>query len=114
MHDAHPSNRKITKAMGKVLPELVKRYGGYTNCTGAQLAVTLSDMDIEEEVTPYLQGLCLAPEQLASVQDEGQGVNWEEVLNRSALLMREYKLHRVSSRAHFYESGLGMIAIDHH
>jgi hypothetical protein len=112
MNDANPSNRKIEKAMNMVFPELVGRYGGYINCSLNQVSITCSDLKIENEIIPYIFAGCLAPELLTTIQSEMSHVNWEEVKNRMSRLVKEYRLDNISSRAHFYESGIGMIPVD--
>jgi len=100
--------------MNKVFPELVKRYGGYLGCTRGQVEATLPDLNVPQDVMPYMYGAALAGQELTQVETEYPDVNWEEVRNRSAILLKEYKLHALPSRAHYYESGIGMIGIDHH
>ena len=108
MKHAYPSNRMIGKALSLTLPELVKRYGRDKDCTKEQLVRTCADLNIADEIHPYLCAACLSAKALALSTAEAQDVNWEEVKNRATRMAEEYTRNRIPFGDRFYESGIGM------
>lgn len=109
MKDAYPRNRMIAKALGRVIPELIKRYGKDHDCTKEQLSRTCADLEVSPDIYPYLCIACLSSEILTMAMTEIPNVNWEEVSNRAERMVKEYHMQKIPISDHFYESGLGML-----
>ncbi|MBI2438870.1 MAG: hypothetical protein HYV36_08695 [Lentisphaerae bacterium] len=99
----------IAKALSRVLPELAKRYGRDSDCTKAQLEKTCADLDLRDEIYPYLCAACLSSAALASSATDIPDVNWQEIRNRARRMVEEYKRNRIPPSDKFYESGVGMV-----
>ena len=107
MHDAHPSNSAIKKALAKSLPELAKRYGRSDGCTYAQVTKVADDFGISKDVRPYICAILLAEEDFQKLRAELPAVQWEEAERRSERIVYESQSTGWSGNS-FYESGIGM------
>lgn len=107
MHDAHPSDSAIRKALAKALPELAKRFGRSDGCTHAQVTKVADDLRIPKDVRPYMCAILLAEEDFQKLKAELPAVHWEEVERRSERIVHESQSTRWSDSS-FYESGIGM------
>lgn len=86
-------------------PELLLRYGRQKDCTRLQIRKTADDLQIDENIFPYLCVAFMAETEMGSLQEAMQNINWEEVRNRTDHIILD--LSRKSATGNFSESQIG-------
>jgi len=102
MRDAFPTDSEIRKALRVLLPQLSKRYGLSGGCTRAQVEKTVGELAIGKEIVPYVSFATLKKEEWESLRSEMEGINWDEIENRSLRLCRGL-LHSRWDNDHFHQ-----------
>lgn len=96
-------DRRIARAIERVQPELLRRYGSMNDCSQPQIVLTARELKIPERLHPYLLAAFMGRDALALLEQQMPGVDRKEVEARTERIFSELPTEFITAD-HFHVS----------